>query len=65
MCAWLPTASKLPFSAPDPDDTERIAKDPTDQGPVAQDPVDKERLELVMQHSQRASRATCREKSPW
>ena len=44
MCAWLPTAYKLPFSAPNPDDTGRVAKDPTDQGPVAQNPVDKGRV---------------------
>ena len=44
MCAWLPTAYKLPFPAPAPADTERVAKDPDDQVPVAKDPVDKERV---------------------
>ena len=41
MYAWLPTAYKLPCSAPDPDDTGRVAKDPTDKERVAtKDPGD-------------------------
>ena len=44
MCAWLPTACKLPFPAPAPDDTGRVAKYSDDQGPVAKEPADKERV---------------------